>query len=83
MYQVMNNHPRSRVAPLIACGLAVTIVGASLAGEPPQALPAGKDLPGTLQFHGHYRHRSRGVEIAQPGELWVNKTPDGRIVALS
>ncbi|HOY59236.1 MAG TPA: hypothetical protein PK640_14015 [Verrucomicrobiota bacterium] len=79
----MKKHLRFRSALFIACGLALTIVGTSLAGEPLQPLPAAKDLPGALQFHGHYRHRSRGIDIEQPGELWVNKTPDGRIVALA
>ena len=64
-------------------GLAVALLGVALAGEPLQPLPAAKDLPGTLQFHGHYQHRSRGNDIAQPSELWVNRTPDGGIVALA
>ena len=79
----MKNHIGSFVSPLIASGLVVTFVGTALAGEPLQPLPAAKDLPGTLQFHAHYRHRSRGVDIAQPSELWVHRTPEGRVVALA
>ncbi len=79
----MKNHIRSDVAPLVGYGLVVTLVGTALAGEPLRPLPAAQDLPGTLQFHAHYRHRSRGIDIAQPSELWVNKTPEGRIVALA
>ena len=74
---------RLSLAPLTAPSLAVALFGSALAGEPFQPLPAAKDLPGTLHFHGHYQHRSRGNDIAQPSELWVNRTPDGGIVALA
>lgn len=79
----MNKHHPLHVASLVPSSLAVALVGLALAGEPIQPLPAAKDLPGTLQFHGRYRHRSRGNDIPQPSELWVHKTPDGRIVALA
>jgi len=54
-----------------------------VAGEALPALPQAKDLPGDLQFHGHYRHRSRGNDIAQPSELWIHRTRDGGLVALA
>ncbi len=68
---------------LAAFSLAGVLIDSALAGELLQPLPAAKDLPGTLQFHGHYQHRSRGNDIAQPSELWVNRRPDGGVVALA
>lgn len=57
--------------------------GSSLAAEGLEALPGANDLPGKLQFHGHYQHRSRGTTIAQASELWVCQTPEGSIAALA
>ena len=74
-----------RLSPTLVtvAGLTLGLVGSLGAAEPLQPLPAAKDLPGTLQFHGHYQHRSRGNDIAQPGELWLNQKPDGTVVALA
>jgi hypothetical protein len=63
--------------------LIMALLDSALAAEPLQPLPAAKDLPGTLLFHGHYQHRSRGNDITQPSELWVNRKPDGGTVALA
>ena len=78
----MKKNPLS-LARLGAAGLALVLCSSVLAGEPLPALPAAKDLPGTLLFHGHYQHRSRGRDIARPSELWVNQRPQGGIVALA
>jgi len=78
----MKNHRRI-ISLLTVPAMAVALTGSVLAGEPLQPLPEAKDMPGTVQFHGRYQHRSRGGDIAQPGELWVNQKPDGAIVALA
>jgi hypothetical protein len=51
--------------------------------KPLEAIPAPKDLPGTLTFQGRYKHRSRGQDIQQPSELWLKQTPEGGILALA
>jgi len=68
---------------LTLAGLTFGLLGSSRAAGPLPPLPPAKDLPGTLQFHGHYQHRSRGTDISQPAELWVNKKSDGTTVALA
>ncbi|HWH68111.1 MAG TPA: hypothetical protein VNT26_01890 [Candidatus Sulfotelmatobacter sp.] len=71
------------LVPLSALALTLALCSSVLAVEPLPPLPAPKDLPGKALFHGHYQHRSRGREFAQPSELWVNQKPDGSIVALA
>ena len=46
-------------------------------------IPSANDLPGTLTFHGRYKHRSRGTDIELPSELWIKETPNGGITALA
>jgi hypothetical protein len=74
---------RSFPSVLTASGLGLVCLSSLLAGESLPALPTAQELPGALQFHGHYRHRSRGVDIAQPSELWVSRAPDGTVAALA
>ena len=81
-YQTMKRI-RLTLPLLTATVLALTFSGHVQSGEPLQPLPAPEGLPGALVFHGHYRHRSRGVDIAQPSELWVKQRPDGGIVSLA
>jgi len=45
-------------------------------------IPAAEDVPGTLVFHGRYRHLSRGSEQGV-GSLWVKQQEDGAVSALS
>ncbi len=78
----MKNIRRS-LTLLTAAGLAAALLGSALAGEPLQPLPTAKDLPGALQFHGRYQHRSRGNDLAQPSELWLSQSPGGGVVALA
>jgi hypothetical protein len=61
-------------------GMAPTFVSA---GEPLPPLPAAGNLPGTPVFHGHYQHRSRGRDIAQPAELWVNQNTNGGLTVMA
>jgi hypothetical protein len=68
---------------LILHGLAVVLIASAWAGDPLPPMPSAEELPGTPLFHGHYKHRSRGNDIAQPAELWVNRKADGGIVALT
>lgn len=77
------NHPRPFPVSLALTCLTSAVLGCVLAGGPLPALPEAKELPGVLQFHGHYQHRSRGTDIPQPSELWMNRTADGCIVALA
>lgn len=46
-------------------------------------IPSANELPGTLTFHGHYKHRSRGGDIEQPSELWLKETAGGGVTALA
>lgn len=80
----MKNTRNPRALPRIigASGVAI-ILCSTLASEPLPPIPAPEQLPGQLVFHGHYRHRSRGSDIQQPSELWLNQTPENAIVALA
>lgn len=69
--------------PLTTSTLSLALLGTLLAAQPLPPLPAANQLPGSPQFHGHYRHRSRGRDIAQPSELWIHQTPDGAVIALA
>ncbi len=42
-----------------------------------------EEVPGTVVFHGRYKHRNTGREIGQPSELWIKRTADGAITALA
>ncbi len=41
------------------------------------------EIPGKVIFHGTYRHRSRGSDIPEPGELWLKQTETGAIAAIT
>lgn len=43
---------------------------------------AVEGAPGKLIFHGKYRHRSRGHDIPEPGELWLKETEPGAVTAI-
>ncbi len=45
--------------------------------------PSAQRLPGTVIFHGRYKHTNTGREIAQPSELWLKRTADGAITAIA
>ena len=64
---------------LVAFGL--TPIVASASAESPK--PSVQDLPGTVVFHGRYKHRNTGREIEQPSELSLKQTVDGAITAIA
>ncbi len=74
---------QSLVIRVHVAAVTLALLGSTLGAEPLKALPLAKDLPGTLLFHGHYKHRSRGNDISQPSELWVSRASDGSVVALA
>lgn len=51
--------------------------------KPLDPIPSANDLPGTLTFHGRYKHRSRGRDIETPSELWLKETQDGGLMAVA
>jgi len=53
------------------------------AQKPLEPIPSANDLPGTLTFHGRYKHRSRGRDIEAPSELWIKETQDGGLTAVA
>jgi len=48
-----------------------------------ESLPEMKDIPGELIFKGRYKHRSRGRDYGEPGELWLKQSQDGSIMAVA
>ena len=48
-----------------------------------ESSPMVKDMPGVLIFHGRYKHRSRGRDYGEPGELWLKQSQDGSITAVA
>jgi len=48
-----------------------------------KVFPAMDDLPGVLVFHGRYKHRSRGRDYREPGELWLKQSRDSSITAVA
>jgi carboxyl-terminal processing protease len=51
--------------------------------KPLDPIPAATNLPGTLIFHGRYRHRSGGRDVEPPSELWLVQGGDGSLSALA
>jgi hypothetical protein len=45
--------------------------------------PPRPDVPGTVIFHGRYRHRNTEREIPRPSELWLKQTADGASTAIA
>lgn len=77
-------HPNMQLIALLVLLLVfLALRTAAAAGEPLQPLPSATQLSGTLVFHGHYHHRSRGGDITTPTEVWINQLPGGAITALA
>lgn len=45
--------------------------------------PSVEHAPGTVIFHGRYKHRNTGRDIEQPSELWLKQTADGALTAIA
>lgn len=84
------------LAALALPGLRTVTAGVSTAAVPSlsgaAAMPgvdeaavkeAYSEIPGKVVFHGTYRHRSRGSDIPEPGELWLKQTGTGAIAAIT
>lgn len=57
---------------------------AALSGaEETASAGAFPEIPGKVIFHGKYRHRSRGGELPEPGELWLKQTETGAVTAIT
>ncbi len=72
-----------RSRPVWAILFALASTSLMVRGGDEGSNPFVQEMPGTVIFHGRYRHWNTGREIQQPSELWLKQSADGALSALA